>query len=352
MLLYIILALASIFAAVWLGLLMTVTAEDWATAAYNKVLDNRLEVDRLRLKDAKKRAQLAQYTGVSAKVMKLFLSGNNEKKIAALERSSEQLQAGNLKNVIAFDMPGYVVLRKHPAFGKGSLFKALLVKHIELYGRKHAVNKTRQLMARMVSYPLIGVAASLAIGVIALGMGNVMGGLVVMGVGSLLVLVLTYAAYDEVSDRLNKRHDAISRQFPNVVSKLALLVTSGMIMERAWKETAFSQELELYQEMRKTADELDNLVSPEVAYSNFISRCNTKEAAKLASAIMQNLTKGNFEIGVLLKEMAREAWLERRHTAKRDAEKANSKLMIPTMMLFLAILVMLMVPVAMNLSGF
>jgi hypothetical protein len=65
---------------------------------------------------------------------------------------------------------------------------------------------------------------------------------------------------------------------------------------------------------------------------------------------MQNLSKGNSEIGKLLKDMAREAWQERRHLAKRDAEKANSKLMIPTMMLFLAILVMIMVPIVMNFS--
>jgi len=122
-------------------------------------------------------------------------------------------------------------------------------------------------------------------------------------------------------------------------------------MDRAWKETAYSRETELYMEMRKTSKELDNLVSPEVAYNGFIKRCNTKESAKLASAIMQNLSKGNAEIGELLKSMAREAWQERRHMAKRDAEKANSKLMIPTMLLFLAILVMLMVPVAMNFSG-
>jgi len=176
-------------------------------------------------------------------------------------------------------------------------------------------------------------------------------GVAILGIGSVLVLVLAYAMYDELGDRVRKRRSAISRQFPNVVSKLALLVTSGMIMDRAWKETAYSQDAELYKEMRKTSEELDNLVSPEAAYGSFISRCNTKETAKLASAIMQNLSKGNAEIGRLLKEMAREAWQERRHNAKRDAEKANSKLMIPTMLLFLAILVMLMVPVAMNFSG-
>jgi len=184
-----------------------------------------------------------------------------------------------------------------------------------------------------------------------MGMGSTTAANAILGIGAALVLVLTYAMYDEMKDQVNKRREAISKQFPNVVSKLALLVTSGMIMDRAWKETAYSQELELYKEMRKTCEELDNLVSPEAAYSEFINRCNTKETARLASAIMQNLSKGNAEIGKLLKDMAREAWQERRHTAKRDAEKANSKLMIPTMLLFIAILIMLMVPIAMNFSG-
>jgi pilus assembly protein TadC len=103
--------------------------------------------------------------------------------------------------------------------------------------------------------------------------------------------------------------------------------------------------------MLKTSEELDNLVEPTTAYSRFMDRCNTKETTKLAAAIIQNQSKGNAEIGALLKNMASDAWQERRHTAKRDSEAANSKLMIPTMLLFIAILVMLMVPVAANFSG-
>ena len=59
----------------------------------------------------------------------------------------------------------------------------------------------------------------------------------------------------------------------------------------------------------------------------------------------------SLERRALLKGMAHDAWQERRHTAKRDSEKANSKLMIPTMLLFVAILVMIMVPVALNFAS-
>jgi tight adherence protein C len=349
--LIIVLLLATVMAAAWFALMNMVSREDWITAAYNKVLDNITAIDKLQLKDAKKRGRLAEYHGAASVFMNILLGGNSKKEIAGLERQNERLQGGDLKNLNMLDMPGYVLLRKFEAIGKGSLHKTILTKTLELYGKKHAENKTRQLLAKLLSYPIIGVAFSLMLGAAVMGFGNIMAGVALLGVGTILVLVLIYAIYDEVSDQANKRREAISRQFPNMVSKLALLATSGMIMDRAWRETAYSQELELYREMQKTAEELDSSVSPETAYGAFINRCNTKETTKLASAILQTLTKGNAEIGSLLKEIAKEAWLERRHNAKRDSEKANSKLMIPTMLLFLAILVMLMAPIAMNFSS-
>ena len=336
-----VLALSTALVVIWFLLLGQVSQDDWIVAAYNKVLNSRNEAERLRRKDADHARKLAQYHGVSAKVMKLFLGGNYKKEIQKLHRQEQALQQGDLRSVSLFEMPGYVIQRKFESIGRGSIHKAVLEKYSELYGKKYAVNQTKQLLARMLSYPLLALPVVWALGSLLLASGNRAGGLAVLGVGSLLVLGLVYAMYDEVS----------ARQFPNVVSKLALLVTSGMIMDRAWRETAESQDMVLYQEMRKTADELSNLVDPATAYTNFLNRCNTKETTKLASAIIQNQSKGNAEIGLLLKDMAHDAWQERRHTAKRDSEKANSKLMIPTMLLFVAILVMIMVPVALNFSS-
>lgn len=342
---------ATLLAAAWLVLLNMARQEDWAAAAYNAVLDNRIAMDKLRREDAARQERLRQYHGISAVFMKLFLGGSSEKKITRLARDNEQLQRGNLKSLSIFPMPGYVLVRRFDSIGRGSFHKKIYTTCQELYGRKHAENKTNQLIAKLLSYLIIGLVVPLALGPVAVAMGNTLAGIGILGIGTILVLVLVYAMYDEVSDQAAKRRTAISRQFPNTVSKLALLVTSGMIMDRAWRETAYSQDLELYREMRRTAEELDNLVKPEIAYEGFINRCNTKETARLASAIIQNLSKGNAEIGRLLQDMAKEAWLERRHMAKRDSENANSKLMIPTMLLFLAILVMLMVPVAMNFSA-
>ena len=346
-----ILIIATILIVTWLILLGRAAREDWIQAAYAKHYDNRTAIEKLRLKDKQKSERQRRYSGYMLKIMENFLRSNSTKKIKKLTKDITDLEKGVLRCINIFIIPGYVLQREFEAIGKGNLHKMIISKCFELYGKKHASNKTRQFLAQILSFPLIGVGLTLMLGVIFLGLESTSVGVAIIGLGTLLVLVLVYAIYDELSDLVRKRRNSIIRQFPNVVSKLALLITSGMIMDRAWKETAYSRDTELYLEMRKTVSELDNLVSPEIAFGNFISRCNTKESTKLASAIVQNISKGNTEIGRLLKDMAREAWQERRHIAKRDAEKANARLMIPTMLLFLAILVMLMVPVAMNFSG-
>jgi len=346
-----ILVIATVLAVGWIMLLWRATQDDWVMSAYSKVYSNIRAIEKLRQKDKGKDIILSQYSGIAAVGMRVLIGRDSVEKIKKLELSNKRLCNGEMAGINVLALPGYVLQREFEAIGKGEVHKTIMAHSYELYGKKYAGYITKNTLAKLLSYPIIGVAVTLALGAAILGAGNTNAATAILCIGTLLVLVVAYALYDELIDLVKKRRGAIIKQFPNVVSKLALLVTSGMIMDRAWKETAHSQESELYLEMRKTSEELDNLLSPEAAYSDFINRCNTKETAKLASAIMQNLAKGNAEIGRLLKDMAREAWQERRHLARRDAEKANSKLMIPTMMLFIAILVMIMVPIAMNFSG-
>jgi tight adherence protein C len=353
----VILIFATLILAAWLLVLRRATIDDWKIAAYNRVYDNLSLIDKLELGQKEMLARLEMYKGIASMgiriltKIRLLLSGNTTKKIEKLKRKNNSLRSGDLGRINLFVIPGYVLQREFKAIGKGQVHAAILKNYTELCGKKHSAQRAAHLFAKLISYAAIFVTVSLAVGAIAMRVGNMVFGAAVMGLSIVLVLVLVYAMFDDLNESVKKRRVLISKEFPNVVSKLALLVTSGMIMDKAWKLTALSREHELYREMRQTSEEMDNLVSPEAALGNFISRCNTKETAKLAGVIIQNLSKGNAQIGKLLKEMAHEAWLERRHKAKRDAEKANSKLMIPTMMLFLAILIMLMVPIVMSFSG-
>ncbi len=347
----ILLVFATAALAAWIVLLCVAGRQEWVSAAFGKILENMLQIDKLRAKDATNAQRLEACRGLERKVMGLFLASDSEKKIAKLQAQNAAIQQGNMRGVSLLVLPGYAAQRLYPKLKLESLHKGLYEKNAELYGKKYADKRAEALLAKLISYPLLAIPAVFALGAAVMTASGSTQGLAVLGIGTALVAVFVYALFDEVDDKLKKRRAAIARQFPNVVSKLALLVTSGMIMDKAWAETSLSRSDELYMEMRKTADELNNLVEPVEAYSNFIDRCNTKETTKLASAIIQNLTKGNAEIGRLLKDMAHEAWQERRHTAKKASEAANTKLMIPTMLLFIAILIMIMAPVVVNFTS-
>ncbi|MCL2068890.1 MAG: type II secretion system F family protein, partial [Oscillospiraceae bacterium] len=332
-------------------LLFGSTHEDKVSSAYEKLIDNIYQTRKLLGKQEANCELLGQYSGIAARVVSMFCKSDYSKDIAKVERKSAKIQAGDLGSVNILVLPGHVILRRFSGIAYSGPYKKLLINCLELYGRKYAEYKACGIFAGMLSYIIFGTGMMLALGALLVAAGFLELGFAVMIIGTMIAALLAYSKYDEVRAKTKRRREEIARQFPNVVSKLALLVSSGMIMDRAWQETAASREGELYQEMKTASGELEQNIAPEEVYNAFIKRCNTKETSKLASAILQNLTKGNAEIGSLLREMAREAWQERRHTAKRDAEVANGKLLIPIMLLFVSILIIILVPLAMSMGG-
>ena len=212
--LIVILIFATLLIIAWLVLLCRVSREDWVQAAYVKIFDNLAAIDKLRVMDRQTTERLSGYSGFALSIMRLASGNDSSKKIQKLEHDIEHLQKGELRSVNVFAMPGYVLQREIEAIGKGELHKTILSKCFELYGNKHAANKTRHLLAQILSYPVIGVSITMMLGVIFLGMESTSVGMGVISIGTLLVLVLVYAMYDEVSDLVRKRRCLIVRQFP------------------------------------------------------------------------------------------------------------------------------------------
>lgn len=133
------------------------------------------------------------------------------------------------------------------------------------------------------------------------------------------------------------------------MSKLTLLTVAGMEVSQAWKLASVSGTGTLYEEMNRVLLDFDNNVSPVEAYSRFITKCNNLYTTKLATAIIQNTSKGNSEIVSLFRQLNDESWLEHKHDARRMGEKIQSKLLLPTMLMFAGIIILIIVPV---MSGF
>lgn len=147
------------------------------------------------------------------------------------------------------------------------------------------------------------------------------------------------------------REESFERSFPEMVSKLTLLINAGMIMREAWAEVAYASEGLIYEEMRATWERMQNGTPEAEAYIYFGSRCGTKKIKKFTSMLVQNLTKGNRELIGFLKQSTKESWMERKNFAKRKGEAAAVQLIGPIALMFIGLLIMIVVPIFGNISA-
>lgn len=212
----------------------------------------------------------------------------------------------------------------------------------EISGKKYAefyyyVSKAAEITYSYLALVLFAVLAAFA------------DSLILLAVGILLAALAAYYVEEQIDNRLSDRKDELLSEFPQVLSKLTLLINSGMVVREAWGMVAQSGTGVIYWEMQETMTEFQNGVTEVEAYANFANRCGIKEIRKFAATMVQNLQKGNAELAFFLKDMTSEMWEEKKNLTKRKGEAANSKLMIPTGLIFIGILAMIMIPMLQSL---
>lgn len=212
----------------------------------------------------------------------------------------------------------------------------------EVYGKKYAEYYYYVLIGGQVTYMVTIIPLVCLLALLANNPGALVFGIVI---GILLVWYLS----ESFKDKLTARREKLLSDLPQMLSKLTLLVNSGMLLRDAWNLVAKQGNSILFQEMQLTAVQLDNSVSEYNAYREFAERCGLKEVRKFASLVVQGLEKGGSELTFFLKDMSDEMWLEKKNMVKRKGEQANSKLLIPTLIIFAGILVMIMAPILMGL---
>ncbi|WP_204403460.1 type II secretion system F family protein [Alkaliphilus hydrothermalis] len=164
---------------------------------------------------------------------------------------------------------------------------------------------------------------------------------------SILAIVgVIFALNNEVQQQFKKRQLEIKLDFTVFLSRLILLMNAGLNVSKAWERIVAEQvrDRPLYKELRVTIHEIRNGKSEEEAYEDFANRCRNPEIFKFVSLIIQNLKKGNEETISMLRLLTTECWESRKNTAKVLGEEASTKLLIPMMIMFAAILLIVMTP--------
>lgn len=150
--------------------------------------------------------------------------------------------------------------------------------------------------------------------------------------------------------RIAERSDELLHDFSEVVSKLALLINAGMILRKAWEQVAEQGEGLIYDEMMISVDQMNNGDSAIDAINSFGSRCVIPEIKKFTSTLIQAMSKSGSELSAMMKQQSSEVWQLKKQLARREGEKAATKLLLPICIMFIGILIMVIVPIFTNLG--
>ena len=239
---------------------------------------------------------------------------------------------------------GFFIMQKlHIDISSDSIQKKIR-KLSELFGKKESRKIAIYDLAAEISYVVVFAPLVLLLTVI----GNDPSILIIGG--GLIFFLIIYMEYDKVN-KLTRRHEAIEREFPHMVSQMALLVNAGMPLREALINSAQKSNGILSRELKVLVDDMGNGIPDDVALDQFAARCGVESVRKFSSLVSQNIKKGSSELADSLLSLSSEIWRNRVSAVRVEGEKASTKLLIPILIIFTGILLMVIVPMFSGMGG-
>lgn len=180
----------------------------------------------------------------------------------------------------------------------------------------------------------------------------------IVALGGVLAVCLFFSEKEKEKKRQKERKQKLLLEYPDMLSKLVLLLGTGMTVGGAWKRIATVYEnkrqiravpqMPLYEEMLITCREIEGGISEEQAYERFGERCGERKFRKLGNLLTQNLRKGSRGLTVLLAQEVEESYEERKSEARKYGEEAGTKLLLPMVLMMGIIMVILIVPAVLS----
>lgn len=182
---------------------------------------------------------------------------------------------------------------------------------------------------------------------------------ITMAMLSLVAIVAVWVGMDkDLSKEYKKRNQSLSLEYSEFVSKLQLLISSGMTLRAAFEKMADDYSVKqndekkyVYEELLICVNRMKDGISESLCYEQFGNRCTLLKYRKLASLLIQNLKKGTKGLVDALSDETRTAFEERKSAARKMGEEAQTKLLFPMIMMLGVVMVIIMVPAYSSFGG-
>lgn len=171
----------------------------------------------------------------------------------------------------------------------------------------------------------------------------------IMGLFTLVTVIIYAASGKDLSSQTEKRRENMRKTYPKILRQLSLYVGAGMTTKAAFMRIVSDASSSgitdaVYEEMRSACHEMDQGIGEAECYERFGNRTGLGEYIKLAGMLSQNLRRGDANFRLRLKTEADMAMKERILQARKTGEEAQTKLLVPMIMMLAVVMVMIMIP--------
>jgi len=176
--------------------------------------------------------------------------------------------------------------------------------------------------------------------------------------GLLLAIMVIPRARSSMKDADKKRNEQMERDYPEIISKLILLLTAGMTCSGAWKRICndyLAAKPRLgrkfaYEEMVFSMRELELGKSESAVYESFGNRAGILCYKRLSAMLARNLRRGSREILSMLDLESRDAYAARFEAVRKKGEETSTKLLLPMMGMLVIVIAIIVVPAFMGMG--
>lgn len=164
----------------------------------------------------------------------------------------------------------------------------------------------------------------------------------------LIIVVIIVEKRSVRAGRRKKTEDELTREYPEIISKLALLTGAGMTPYNALKRISSDGKGEAYRRLAAVIGNIQSGASERAQYASFGQIFGLNCYSRLGSMLEQNAVKGNERLRLMLREECTQALEERKARARKAGEQAGTKLLFPMLLMLLIVMAIIMVPAFMS----
>ena len=169
--------------------------------------------------------------------------------------------------------------------------------------------------------------------------------------------IVAFLAAAVMGSRLHERVVQRERQmmldYPRIISKFVLYLGAGLSIRSTFirlgeeytkRRAEGLGEQSAYEEILLVCRELASGVPEADAYADFGQRCRSRQYTRLSAILAQNLKKGNQELLSVMQQEAKASFEERQNTARKLGEEAETKLLLPMIMMLAITMLIIIIP--------